>query len=349
MGWQVGYNYFNGQLQSEYRNNTTYFIHADHLGSTRLLTDMNKAIAQNLDYLPFGENNSSDSGISTHEFTGNQRDGESGLDHTLFRKYSSQLGRWTSPDPAGRRAVSLSNPQSWNRYVYVLNNPLNLFDRTGLDDCTTDGGIPAIAAVRRGHHKPRPLDCGGGGGGIPTDPGTPTGPTLGGSIDPNAGNTPLDPNAGQGIDGQGLTAILSSDGSIVFTNVPPTDLTDPLAGTNLPIGISGQQQQALQQFTSLVTGSMLFIEPVENLALNGMFFVGAGVLEFGGGAAIAAGCGAPGVDILTCAPSAAAGVVVMGGGAALGAAGVQFFNQVTAPSFQQWWNTFGMGNGGPNP
>ena len=31
----------------------------------------------------------------------------------------SSVGRWLSPDPAGLSAVDPSNPQSWNRYVYV--------------------------------------------------------------------------------------------------------------------------------------------------------------------------------------------------------------------------------------
>src|SRR5258705_7849672 len=38
-------------------------------------------------------------------------------------------------DPAGLAAVNPSNPQSWNRYAYVLNNPLNSIDPLGLSDC----------------------------------------------------------------------------------------------------------------------------------------------------------------------------------------------------------------------
>ena len=53
---------------------------------------LDQSVAQNLDYLPFGEVTSSDSGVTTHKFTGDERDGETGLDHTWFRKYSSQLG-----------------------------------------------------------------------------------------------------------------------------------------------------------------------------------------------------------------------------------------------------------------
>ncbi|PYU09185.1 MAG: hypothetical protein DMG37_24100 [Acidobacteria bacterium] len=89
-------------------------------------------IAQNLDYLPFGELNSSDSGTSTHKFTSDERDSETTLDHTWFRQYSSQLGRWMHPDPAGLAAANPANPQSWNRYTYVRNNALNHIDPLGL-------------------------------------------------------------------------------------------------------------------------------------------------------------------------------------------------------------------------
>jgi RHS repeat-associated protein len=85
-----------------------------------------------MDLHHFGELNSSDSGITTHKFTGDERDSETNLDHTWFRQYSSQLGRWMHPDPAGLAAVNPSNPQSWNRYSYVLNKPTNLVDPVGL-------------------------------------------------------------------------------------------------------------------------------------------------------------------------------------------------------------------------
>ncbi len=55
--------------------------------------------------------------------------------------YTSHYGRWLSPDPL---AGDISNPQSLNRYAYVLNNPVNLVDPTGLDSkCTVlaDGTV----------------------------------------------------------------------------------------------------------------------------------------------------------------------------------------------------------------
>jgi len=148
-GWGPGYVYLGGELLAEYSNGTTYFAHADHLGSARLLTNMSEGTAENMDYLPFGDQIAGAS-LTTHKFTGDERDSESNLDHTLFRQYSSSLGRWMHPDPAGLAAVDPTNPQSWNRYAYVANNPIFYVDPSGLGQCA-----PAIVGV----------GCGGGGGG----------------------------------------------------------------------------------------------------------------------------------------------------------------------------------------
>jgi hypothetical protein len=44
---------------------------------------------------------------------------------------SSAQGRFTSPDPSNL-GVDFSNPQTWNRYAYVGNNPLKYVDQNGL-------------------------------------------------------------------------------------------------------------------------------------------------------------------------------------------------------------------------
>jgi RHS repeat-associated protein len=61
--------------------------------------------------------------------------GSQGLFDFDFRKYRPAHGRWISPDPAGLAAVDPSDPQSWNRYAYVGNRPLNSVDPLGLDGC----------------------------------------------------------------------------------------------------------------------------------------------------------------------------------------------------------------------
>jgi len=133
------YIYLAGKLVAEYKNATTYFVHSDILGTTRVLTALDKSVFDSMDYLPFGEQISGGSG-TTHKFTEDERDSESNLDHTQFRQYSSSLARWMHPDPAGLAAVDPSNPQSWNRYSYVTNSPLNSVDPSGLAPCT--GGRP---------------------------------------------------------------------------------------------------------------------------------------------------------------------------------------------------------------
>jgi RHS repeat-associated protein len=130
--WATGYVYLAGQLLAEYQASTTYFVFSDHLGSSRVLTGVNQSVAQNLDYYPFGQLNSTDSGVTTIEFTGDEYDTETGVEHTQFRQYAPAQGRWLTPDPAGFSAVDPTNPQSWNRYTYALNNPLRFLDPSGL-------------------------------------------------------------------------------------------------------------------------------------------------------------------------------------------------------------------------
>jgi len=133
-GWDIGYVYFNGSLLAEYRDGTTYFIHDDHLGSTRLLSRLDKTILDSIDYLPFGEQIAGDTG-TTHKFTGKERDAESNLDNFSARYESSIVGRFMSPDwsstPEPIPFADLSHPQSLNLYSYVENNPINRIDDGG--------------------------------------------------------------------------------------------------------------------------------------------------------------------------------------------------------------------------
>jgi RHS repeat-associated protein len=66
--------------------------------------------------------------------TGKERDAESGLDYFGARYYASTMGRWVSPDPGKLNLKHLLNPQKWNKYAYVLNNPLSMIDPDGLEE-----------------------------------------------------------------------------------------------------------------------------------------------------------------------------------------------------------------------
>ncbi len=61
------------------------------------------------------------------------RDTTTNTDLTENRLFSPNLSRWFTPDPLGG---DVTNPQSLNRYAYVLNNPATLTDPTGLQGCS---------------------------------------------------------------------------------------------------------------------------------------------------------------------------------------------------------------------
>jgi len=118
-----------------------YYRHSDWLGSSRLTSTATKptSMYSSTAYAPFGESQQGQtSGAADASFTGQDQDTASSLYDFPARRYSPSQGRWISPDPLGRGAVTLANPQSWNRYAYVSNNPLRLIDPTGQDPCSTD-------------------------------------------------------------------------------------------------------------------------------------------------------------------------------------------------------------------
>lgn len=135
-------------------NGLAYFRHSDWLGSSRLTSTASRPtqMYSSSAYAPFGEQYAT-AGTADASYTGQTPDTVASLYDFPARRHSPSQGRWISPDPSGRAAVTLTNPQSWNRYAYTLNNPLTLVDPMGLDeenscdqddwgddDCSDDGG-----------------------------------------------------------------------------------------------------------------------------------------------------------------------------------------------------------------
>jgi len=117
---------------------------ADHLGTPRMVVNKSGSLAsvKRHDYLPFGEELYAGTGGRTtaqgysgdnvrQKFTQKERDNETGLDYFLARYYSSTQGRFTSVDPLMASGLAV-DPQSWNRYAHVNNNPLRYVDDEGL-------------------------------------------------------------------------------------------------------------------------------------------------------------------------------------------------------------------------
>lgn len=74
------------------------------------------------------------------QFTGKERDAETGLDYFGARYLSAAQGRFTSPD-APFADQHAEDPQSWNLYGYVRNNPLAAVDADG-EKCQSLSGGP---------------------------------------------------------------------------------------------------------------------------------------------------------------------------------------------------------------
>lgn len=153
-----------GKLIAEYSTEqasspTVNYTATDPLGSPRVITNKQGQVLSRRDFMPFGEEISPDGIHRTaslsynfgdgirQKFTGYQRDEETSLDFAEARYYNNQHGRFTAVDPLLASGKS-TNPQTFNRYVYVLNNPLILTDPKGLqagENVTFDLYVRAFA------------------------------------------------------------------------------------------------------------------------------------------------------------------------------------------------------------
>jgi RHS repeat-associated protein len=134
------------QVWSEDTSGSGKFLLKDHLGSTRITGDASGTLYDDVDYLPFGDishNYGSAASDIHYQFTGDETDSESSTDYAMYRNLSGTMARFNRPDPYDG-SYDLTNPQTFNRYVYVSNNPLRLVDPQGLDGednpCEPGGG-----------------------------------------------------------------------------------------------------------------------------------------------------------------------------------------------------------------
>ncbi|MCI0538651.1 MAG: hypothetical protein L0Z50_25875 [Verrucomicrobiales bacterium] len=151
--WQKDYIYLNGALlATESATDGTRYHFSDHLGTPRVVTDAAGNVISRHDYYPYGKEITAWADGETHKFTGKERDPESNLDYFGARYYSSQQGRFQSPDeftggpvdafsandplpPGPLPYAIITNPQSLNKYSYTWNNPLRYTDPDGHSPC----------------------------------------------------------------------------------------------------------------------------------------------------------------------------------------------------------------------
>jgi RHS repeat-associated protein len=163
--WMGDYVYAEGVLvggERETDRGGILHFHLDHLGSTRMVTDQSRKRIGRHDYYPFGleQTVSVQEGLDfgyvassdrpeQMKFTGHQRDyfglsnveNHDYLDYMHARHYDPGRGRFLSVDPGDD--VSVREPQSWNKYAYVRNNPVNAADPTGMFGMSITISAPA--------------------------------------------------------------------------------------------------------------------------------------------------------------------------------------------------------------
>jgi RHS repeat-associated protein len=206
--------------------------------------------------LPFGDNLTltGNPGATEHQFTSKERDTESGLDYFGARHYASSTGRFMSPDPSALYYADPTNPQSFNLYSYVLNNPLTNIDPTGLD-CVQDNGDGTVstntgdcaneneAAANAEHY----INCDGC-----------TSGAAGANLDAATGSLYLTDANGNGIGGTTVSDFADPQGT------PATDVTvngsapylDTISGFGITPDVDSQRIQQLVQGVAQDTRSL---------------------------------------------------------------------------------------------
>lgn len=155
--------YFGSIPVATVRNGVIYYIHTDHLGTPRLVSDQSQTVVWRWISDPFGKSTpdqnpdgDSTSFVLNLRFPGQYFDAETGRHYNYFRDYDPTIGRYVQSDPIGLNG-------GLNTYAYSLSNPLRRIDPQGtvsadcIRDCVADqlgistllgaGGVAAGAPV----------------------------------------------------------------------------------------------------------------------------------------------------------------------------------------------------------
>jgi len=126
-----------------------FWMHEDPVTKSKRVTNSAGTVVSTIELDPWGAdtNRSNNGAFQPRKFTSYTRD-NNGSDEAMFRRSNRWHSRFDQPDPYDG-SYSLADPQSFNRYAYVGNDPVNLVDPSGLNAAA---GCPAQFS-----------SCGGGG------------------------------------------------------------------------------------------------------------------------------------------------------------------------------------------
>ncbi|WP_235591779.1 RHS repeat domain-containing protein [Pseudoalteromonas sp. XI10] len=122
------------------KQSKTLYTHKDHLGSAVTVTDSNGSVIQHINYDAWGKQNrfytssslfsllNQQSPVESKGYTGHKEISDLGIIHMNGRIYDPTLGRFLRADLFIQAS---GNSQSYNRYSFVLNNPLSYTDPSG--------------------------------------------------------------------------------------------------------------------------------------------------------------------------------------------------------------------------
>jgi RHS repeat-associated protein len=132
-GWMRGYVYLGGEILAVQQNVAVSWMHQDPVAKSKRVTDGSGTVVSTIELDPWGgeTNRSSSEAFQPRHFTTYERD-SIGSHDAMNRRYNRWWARFEQPDPYGG-SYDLTNPQSFNRYSYVQNDPVNFVDPTGLD------------------------------------------------------------------------------------------------------------------------------------------------------------------------------------------------------------------------
>ena len=143
--WNRGYVYAGSQLLAVQQGGVNW-MHEDPLTKSKRVTNSAGAVVSAIELDPWGADTSrsSNAAFQPKKFTSYERD-SNGTDEAMLRRYNRWHSRFDQPDPYDG-SYDMSNPQSFNRYSYVGNDPVNLIDPSGLEwnfPDITQGGTPS--------------------------------------------------------------------------------------------------------------------------------------------------------------------------------------------------------------
>jgi len=133
-GWQKGYVYLGGQMLAMQQAGTVTYVHQDPVTKSQRLTDTSgNPTSTRIELDPFGgdTNQSANGNSQPYKYTSYERDGN-GSDYAMARSRNTWFSRFYQPDPFDG-SYNMADPQSFNRYSYVQNDPVNFVDPSGLE------------------------------------------------------------------------------------------------------------------------------------------------------------------------------------------------------------------------